>query len=106
MVTNPLTKSIAAVLLLGLSNLVLAQQTEEPIRLEVTIKGSKEQPQVLSIVPWQLPEHRSIDGTLTWPLKAMELSLIERKSFMRNLALTQHMGQVNSANHSAGEAQQ
>lgn len=57
------------------------------LRLEDTIRGNKEQPQVLTIVPWQLPVHQRINENSEWQLQVMQLSAIERKAFLRNLAV-------------------
>ncbi|MDO6565569.1 hypothetical protein Q4561_00725 [Alteromonas sp. 1_MG-2023] len=69
-----------------------AQQEEtspdEPLRLEATIRGDKEQPRVISIVPWQLPIHREIEGTLSWEPSNKELEPLNRKQFLRKVALS------------------
>lgn len=64
------------------------KKTDEPLRLEATIRGDKEQPRVISIVPWQLPEHRDIEGTLSWKPKNSKLKPLERKQFLRKVALS------------------
>ncbi|MEM0911644.1 MAG: hypothetical protein AAGJ37_11750 [Pseudomonadota bacterium] len=55
------------------------------IRLEDTIRGNKEQPQVLTIVPWQLPVHKNIDATSKWQPAIDKLAPIERNTLLRNL---------------------
>jgi hypothetical protein len=62
---------------------------EEVLRLEDTIRGNREQPQVLTIVPWQLPIHQRIDENKEWQQQVTSLNSIERGAFLRNLALKQ-----------------
>lgn len=62
--------------------------TQAPIRLEATIRGNKEQPSVLSIVPWQLPKHRTIEGALSWQPSVSEIQPIDRKRFLRKLSVS------------------
>jgi hypothetical protein len=62
---------------------------EELLRLEDTIRGNREQPQVLTIVPWQLPIHQRIDENKEWQQQVTSLNSIERGAFLRNLALKQ-----------------
>lgn len=59
------------------------------IRLEDTIRGNKEQPQVLTIVPWQLPTHKRIDEATKWQPVVSQLPPIERTSMLRNLQIFQ-----------------
>jgi hypothetical protein len=71
-----------------------AQNTNssQPIlRIEDTIRGNKEQPQVLTIVPWQLPVHQRINENTQWQLQVTQLSSIERNAFLRNLAVVKEM---------------
>ncbi|OJF69693.1 hypothetical protein BK026_13395 [Alteromonas sp. V450] len=68
------------------------KQKNEPLRLEATIRGDKEQPRVISIVPWQLPKHRKIEGTLSWKPQSNKLKPIERKQFLRKVALSHEFG--------------
>ncbi|MCU7556055.1 hypothetical protein OCL06_15800 [Alteromonas sp. ASW11-19] len=73
-----------------------AQQVEEakagePLKLEATIRGNKEQPRVLSIVPWQLPKYRPIEGALNWQPALISPRPIHRDSFTRQLAIEQVM---------------
>lgn len=65
-------------------------KSEEPLRLEATIRGNKEQPRVLSIVPWQLPKHRNIRGALQWTPMNTQPQPLERNRFLRRVALNQH----------------
>lgn len=66
--------------------------SQQPIlRLEDTIRGNKEQPQVLTIVPWQLPVHQRINENTQWQLQVTELSSIERNAFLRNLAVVKEI---------------
>lgn len=69
-------------------------QSDEPLRLEATIRGNKEQPSVLSIVPWQLPKHRTIEGALIWQPAGTKPVPIERTSFLRRLALSNTFAKV------------
>ena len=62
---------------------------DEVLRLEDTIRGNREQPQVLTIVPWQLPIHQRIDENKEWQQQVTSLNSIERGAFLRNLALKQ-----------------
>ena len=68
------------------------KQTNEPLRLEATIRGDKEQPRVISIVPWQLPAHRNIEGTLSWKPQQATPTPLERTQFLRKMALSQQFG--------------
>jgi hypothetical protein len=61
------------------------------LRLEATIRGNKEQPQVLTIVPWQLPMHQRINENKEWLLQNVKLSSIERGAFLRNMALVKEI---------------
>jgi len=69
------------------------QETQQPIsasevlRLEETIRGNKEQPQVLTIVPWQLPSHQRINENKAWQPMIDRLPSIERGQFLRDLAV-------------------
>jgi hypothetical protein len=69
------------------------QETQQPIsaseilRLEETIRGNKEQPQVLTIVPWQLPSHQRINENKAWQPMVEALPNIERGQFLRDLAV-------------------
>lgn len=63
------------------------QNSGDVLRLEETIRGNKEQPQVLTIVPWQLPVHQSIQRNTDWQIKLPPLTSIERNAFLRNLAV-------------------
>ncbi|MDB2331497.1 hypothetical protein N9V74_07305 [Alteromonas sp.] len=67
---------------------------DTPLRLEATIRGNKEQPRVLSIVPWQLPKHRNIRGALLWTPMNTQPQPIERNRFLRRVALNQHFSDV------------
>lgn len=58
------------------------------LRLEETIRGNKEQPKVLSIVPWQLPLHQRIDrNEQRWAPTATKLKPLERNSFLKEIKL-------------------
>jgi hypothetical protein len=66
--------------------------SQQPVlRLEDTIRGNKEQPQVLTIVPWQLPVHQRINENTQWQLQVNQLSSIERNAFLRNLAVVKEI---------------
>ena len=65
--------------------------SNEPLRLEDTIRGNKEQPRVLSIVPWQLPKYRPIEGALDWQPSLISPKPIHRDSFTRQLSVEQIM---------------
>ncbi|WP_395338889.1 hypothetical protein PN836_012985 [Ningiella sp. W23] len=64
-------------------------QSQAPLRLEETIRANKEQPQVLTIVPWQLPTHQRINETQNWQPVVNTLPSIERNQFLQELALRQ-----------------
>lgn len=56
------------------------------LQLEATIRGSREQPTVISIVPWQQPEQK---GQLPSPAIQQinqRLKPIDRREFLRELA--------------------
>lgn len=73
--------------------------SQQPIlRLEETIRGNKEQPQVLTIVPWQLPVHQRINENTEWQLQVTQLPLIERNAFLRNLAVVNEIKATQAAN--------
>lgn len=57
------------------------------LRLEQTIRANKEQPQVLTIVPWQLPTHQRINETQTWQPVVQNLPSIERSQFLKDLSV-------------------
>jgi hypothetical protein len=58
------------------------------LRLEETIRGNKEQPKVLSIVPWQLPLYQRIDrNEQRWAPMKTRLKLLERSSFLKEIKL-------------------
>lgn len=81
--------------------------SEQPIlRLEDTIRGNKEQPQVLTIVPWQLPVHQRINENTEWQLQASQLSSIERNAFLRNLAVVKEIKAAQKANVPASSVNQ
>jgi hypothetical protein len=63
-------------------------QTGDILRLEETIRGNKEQPKVLSIVPWQLPLHQRIDrNEQRWAPIKTKLKSMERNSFLKEIKL-------------------
>ena len=67
---------------------VFAQQARsetDVIQLEATIRGNKEQPNVLSIVPWQLPQAKSIDVQSTQTLMLIDIQPFTRAEFKREL---------------------
>jgi hypothetical protein len=58
------------------------------LRLEETIRGNKEQPKVLSIVPWQLPLYQRIDrNEQRWAPIKTRLKSLERNSFLKEIKL-------------------
>jgi hypothetical protein len=69
------------------------------LRLEDTIRGNKDQPQVLTIVPWQLPVHQRINENKEWQLQVKQLPSIERNAFLRSLAVVKEI-EVGSASTS------
>lgn len=73
----------------------------EILRLEDTIRGNKEQPQVLTIVPWQLPVHQRINENSQWQLQVMQLPPIERTAFLRKLAVVAELGETKDENAGA-----
>ncbi len=76
----------------GQTQTTASAQTEDGIiRLEDTIRGNKEQPQVLTIVPWQLPVHQRINENTEWQLQVNQLTSIERSAFLRNLAVVNEL---------------
>ena len=83
------------VFLCFLSLPVWGQQSGSPeqgvVQLEATIRGNKEQPKVLSIVPWQLPSHRSIDYRQVLEASQIQFQPLERKQFLHRLSLTNRL---------------
>ncbi len=67
------------------------------LRLEDTIRGNREQPQVLTIVPWQLPVHQRINEGSEWQLRVNPLPAIERHAFLRNMALMKELEAASAA---------
>lgn len=61
------------------------------LQLEATIRSSKQQPRVMSIVPWQLPSHKSVGQNQGWRLQQARLKPIERGQFLREQALRQQL---------------
>lgn len=58
------------------------------LRLEETIRGNKEQPKVLSIVPWQLPLHQRIDRNENrWAPIKTSLKPLVRNKFLKEINL-------------------
>ncbi|WP_034474812.1 hypothetical protein [Aestuariibacter salexigens] len=81
-----LTRFIGLLFLALVLPTALAQQSDDNIlRLEATIRADKEQPKVLSIVPWQLPEHRSIKIQKPWSTDLTNAAMLERQAFLRAL---------------------
>ncbi|MEW9796545.1 hypothetical protein [Alteromonas sp. CYL-A6] len=80
------------------------QDNDGPIRLETTIRGNKEQPSVLSIVPWQLPKYRKVEGALSWQPAGTPLTPLSREQFLRQLALTRYF-QENQSDGASERAQ-
>jgi hypothetical protein len=52
------------------------------VQLEATIRGSQEQPKVLTIVPWQLPKFTRIEGQAPILVAPVQLSPLFRESFV------------------------
>ena len=63
------------------------------LKLEDTIRGNKEQPQVITIVPWQLPVHHKINESKNWQLEIGKMKPIERNAFLRQLVLSKQVNQ-------------
>ncbi|WP_412972165.1 hypothetical protein [Glaciecola sp. MF2-115] len=105
-----LCKSLSfSILFVGTTSALMAQETEtndkpselpavvqsestnnndDVLRLEETIRGNKEQPKVLSIVPWQLPLHQRIDrNEQRWAPIKTKLKPLERNSFLKKIKL-------------------
>jgi len=63
-------------------------QTQEGVstlRIEETIKANKAQPQVISILPWQPPKYRNIEGVLEWQPTASMPQRLERDVFLKKI---------------------
>lgn len=86
------------------ATLSTALQENTILRLEDTIRGNQEQPQVLTIVPWQLPVHQRINENKEWQLQVSQLPSIERNAFLRNLAVVKEIKAVSDFEQSAGKA--
>lgn len=52
------------------------------VQLEATIRGSQEQPKVLTIVPWQLPKFTRIEGQAPILVAPVQLTPLFRESFV------------------------
>lgn len=59
------------------------------LKLEDTVRANKEQPQVLTIVPWQLPVHKTIESSTELNLSPNKLPVYDRKSFIEKFQLNQ-----------------
>lgn len=72
----------------NLQNQMPSSQTNSSkiIKLEDTIRANKEQPQVLTIVPWQLPTHHQINQTKDWQLPVKKMKPIERGAFLKQVS--------------------
>jgi hypothetical protein len=74
------------------------------LRLEETIRGNKEQPKVLSIVPWQLPLYQRIDrNEQRWAPIKTRLKSLERNSFLKEIKLIE--GNQNGQSSAVVDAQ-
>ena len=81
-------RTILALPLLLLGVDAFAQQApsgSDVIQLEATIRGNKEQPNVLSIVPWQLPQAKAIDVQSSQTLMLIDIQPLTRAEFQREL---------------------
>ncbi|MDF2177854.1 hypothetical protein P2G88_06285 [Aliiglaciecola sp. CAU 1673] len=85
--------------LLALLLVVLPVMAQEPVdedaqvlKLETTIRGDKEQPRVMSLVPWQLPRHRTVQGPGEWTPALNPPKPLERNAFMAEQRLWQRLG--------------
>ncbi|MFQ3251433.1 MAG: hypothetical protein ACI9O6_003283 [Glaciecola sp.] len=112
-----------SILFVGTTSALMAQETEtndkpselpavvqsestnnndDVLRLEETIRGNKEQPKVLSIVPWQLPLHQRIDrNEQRWAPIKTKLKPLERNSFLKKIKLLE--GISNGQSSDSGE---
>lgn len=64
----------------------LTAQVNTPVnkvQLQATIRASKEQPKVLTIVPWQLPQYNPVVGHSPSVATLPQLSPLFRKSFVQ-----------------------
>jgi hypothetical protein len=52
------------------------------VQLQSTVRGSQEQPKVLSIVPWQLPLFSRIEGQDPISIAPLQLTPLYRQSFI------------------------
>lgn len=72
----------------GIPVISMAQSSAEDVsrlRIEETIKANKAQPQVISILPWQPPKYRNIEGILEWQPKASSPQRLERQVLLQQL---------------------
>ncbi|RDV28185.1 hypothetical protein DXV75_04305 [Alteromonas aestuariivivens] len=87
--------------LAGMGNALAASEQDgansEPLRLEATIRANKEQPRVLSIVPWQLPQHRQINGALSWQPQLSVPAMIERNQFIQQLGQSSEKPEITAS---------
>jgi len=75
-------------LISGIALLGSAALAQEPVvTLESTVSGSREQPRVMYIVPWQEPEAASLDYDLDNQLVQEVFAPIDRDEFMREVQL-------------------
>lgn len=55
------------------------------LQLEETIRADRQQPQVLTIVPWQLPIHKRVDADLQWYRLPAKLEPLSRAQFLQKI---------------------
>ena len=74
------------------------------LRLEETIRGNKEQPKVLSIVPWQLPLHQRIDRNENrWAPIKTSLKPLVRNKFLKEINLLEGIQNSQSTTSASAE---
>ncbi|MFC3121466.1 hypothetical protein [Agaribacter flavus] len=73
-----------------------SQSPDTILRLQDTIRANTEQPQVLSIVPWQLPTHKRIENSADWQPLVNTVPVIERSQFLRELRLSTTLSKANN----------
>jgi hypothetical protein len=61
------------------------------IQLTTTVRGSQEQPKVLTIVPWQLPVYSKIEGRAPVTTQLPQLKPLYRASFVNEQKVYQKL---------------
>ena len=90
---------IAALILLAA---VTAQAQEPVVTLHSTVSGSREQPKVMYIVPWQQPDAAQLDYELHNGIAPDLFTPLDRDEYRRSLTFRAAIRGSQAANNDAG----